>query len=126
MQFHIGDNNSQLDANSVKNNNMLKDVMNNIQPNKLRLPENQNTQSNNEVQSSIKPNYKSNTVNNEDKGQRKPRSFFDRFGAKQRMGKINDDIMLDNGYNDNTKNKMNEQQTSNDDLEIPACFRRKK
>ena len=126
MQFHIGDNNSQLDANSVKNNNMLKDVMNNIQPNKLRLPENQNTQSNNEVQSSIKPNYKSNTVNNEDKGQRKPRSFFDRFGAKQRMGKINDDIMLDNGYNDNNKNKMNEQQTSNDDLEIPACFRRKK
>ena len=132
MQFHVGnnDNNSSIDANSVKNNNMLKDVMNNIQPNKIRVPEAQDNnyqQNNNEIQIQQQPKqiYKSNQVENEDKVQRKPRSFFDRFGSKQRFGKINDDVVLDNAYNDNSKNKSNQQNT-NDELEIPACFRRKK
>lgn len=131
MQFHIGDdnkNNSSIDSNSVKNNSMLKDVMNNIQPNKIRMPEVQEPQNNNEIQQQSKQNYKSNLGDNEDKGQRKPRSFFDRFGSKQRFSKINNDTSLDNIYNDdNNKNKtVNDQQNSSDDLEIPACFRRKK
>ena len=130
MQFHVGnsDNNSQIDTNSVKNNNMLKDVMNNIQPSKIKLPESQENnyqpQNNNEIQPQQQPkqSYKNTQVDNEDKGQRKPRSFFDRFGSKQRFGKINNDNVLENNYNDNKNN----QQNSNDELEIPACFRRKK
>ena len=126
MQFRVGESNTSIDANNVKNNNMLKDVMNNIQPNKIRLPETQDNINNNEVQTQFKQNYQSNVVDNDNKGQRKPRSFFDRFGTKQRLSKASDDIGLDNVYNDSNKSKINEQQNTIDDLEIPACFRRKK
>ena len=129
MQFHIGEDNknSSIDSNNVKNNNMLKDVMNNIQPNKIRMPEMQDNQNNNDLQQQSKQNYKSNTIEQEDKGQRKPRSFFDRFGSKQRFGKINNDSNTDINYNSSNKNNaINDQQNANDDLEIPACFRRKR
>ena len=130
MQFHIGEdkNNTAIDSSNVKNNNMLKDVMNNIQPNKIRMPESQDNQINNEIQQQSKQNYKSNTMENEEKGQRKPRSFFDRFGSKQRLGKINNDSSSDISYSSNSKSNSINSQPNNvvDDLEIPACFRRKR
>ncbi len=130
MQFHIGEdkNNTSIDSSNVKNNNMLKDVMNNIQPNKIRMPESQDNQINSEIQQQSKQNYKSNTMENEEKGQRKPRSFFDRFGSKQRLGKINNDSSSDISYSSNSKSNSINSQPNNvvDDLEIPACFRRKR
>ena len=129
MQFHLGEDNKNpsIDSNNAKNNSMLKDVMNNIQPNKIRMPESQDQQNNSDIQQQSKQNYKNNIIETENKGQRKPRSFFDRFGSKQRFSKINDDPSLDNIYNDNNKNKLvNDKQSIQDDLEIPACFRRKK
>ncbi|MBR1943957.1 MAG: cell division protein FtsZ [Alphaproteobacteria bacterium] len=124
MQFNI-ENNNGMDANSIKNNNMLKDVMNNIQPNKIRIPE---MQDNISASDSSKQNYKSSiAVDNEEKGQRKPRSFFDRFGAKQRLEKINNELSPDTVYNDNNKSKsVSEKKNSEEELEIPACFRRKR
>ena len=126
MQFNIDNNsgNSMMDTNSIKNNNMLKDVMNNIQPSKIRIPENQDIN----MSEQAKQSCKNNTVENEDKGQRKPRSFFDRFGAKQRLEKINNnELHSDNAYNDNSKLKVvNEKKSTEEELEIPACFRRKR
>ena len=137
MQFGINSdlNNIKDSSNGLAQNNsnsMLKDTINNTKNNEFKNYERDNISMNysdQPIDSQMKSEYNMNTEN---RPRRKSRSFFDRFSSRPRGNqKSNEDVRqyeeVQVQINNQVNNReLNHLQQDEDDLDIPACFRRKK